>query len=121
MDVEEINALYGEPVEGSQIIISSKIEERAKLTGEIKAGVYKYKENELEFIREGYRYEDLKSDDEFVFTEGVPFIGTMIKGDCRIMRIIFKKGILRDKNQLTDEAKNIIEKVYNRLPMVKIE
>jgi hypothetical protein len=37
------------------------------------------------------------------------------------MRIIFKKGILRDKNQLTDEAKNIIEKVYNRLPMVKIE
>lgn len=121
VDVNLMNRLYAKGVSGSQIIISNLVEQEVEVRGDLKGGVYKDDGNGLTYIREGYRYEDLEDENEFVITEGAPFSGTRIKGDYRIMRLIFKKGILEAKNQLTDWSKNVIEKVYNRLSLKEIE
>ncbi|KKQ48921.1 MAG: biotin carboxylase-like protein [Candidatus Woesebacteria bacterium GW2011_GWC1_38_13] len=70
------------------------------------------------YLRPGYRFEQLKSGDEFLVTEGVPFKDTVLKAGARILRLIFAESILSGEKELTAEAKMIIEHVYKELDIV---
>lgn len=122
-DIEALNHAYlSTPLEGAQIILETKTESWMKVVDAPKAGVYRYtREAGLEFVRDGYRYEHLAEENEFLITEGVPFPDTVYKPGARLFRLVFKKGILKEPRELTDDAKAAILSVYNALKLVETE
>lgn len=121
-DTEKLSSSYANTaLSGAQIILETKTQSWTKTQGEVKAGIYEIKDGELEFLREGYRYDHLKSDQEFLVTEGVPFAGTVFKPGARVVRLVFKKGILQGKESLTEEARNVIQKIYEKVSLSRIE
>jgi hypothetical protein len=68
-------------------------------------------------MREGLGYEDLRGDDEFILTDGVPRKGsTVVFNDevTRICRILFPSQIIASPTKLNDKAREIINLVYEQ-------
>ncbi len=148
IDVEEISAGYKKNTPVSQIILETKTDKWTKVTGDLKAGVYKINKPAvgrqtpgyrklsgnnhqhvtddplpvtISYLRPGYRFEHLKGDGEFLITEGVPFKDTVFKGGARLLRLIFRKSILEKDKKLTPDAKAVIDEVYEKLSLQGIE
>ncbi len=122
INVDEISKQYSQKTPASQIILETKSNDWKKVTGDIKAGIYKLKaqeqlSNSISYSRPGYRFEHLQSENEFLITEGVPFKDTVFKGGSRILRLMFPKSILKSSHELTDNAKDIIKNVYKLLSL----
>lgn len=120
LDIEELSKQYlNTPLTGSQIILETKSLNWTKTTGQLKAGIYKWYGQNLDYVREGYRYDQLH-EGEFLITEGVPFVGTIYKPGARVMRLIFKESILEDTKKLTSRARKIIQEIYKHLGLVSV-
>jgi len=122
IDFKKIDRLYKQPKEGSQLILYNQTENYLQVKGEIKAGVYqanlKSQTLKLKFIRPGFAYEDIKNDDEFVLTDGVPRRGAVIRPGLRILKIIFPKTILtKDGKSIDRRTKLIVKDIYRRLKL----
>lgn len=111
-DIEGLSQKYDQPLEGAQIILETKTDKWTKAAGEVKAGIYRFEGKQIQFVRDGYSYVHLQSENEFLVTEGVPFVGTVYKPGARVLRLVFKKAILKEAKELTDEAKEIIRQIY---------
>lgn len=114
VDVREASDTYTKPLLGSQIILYNRREQAVKVEGYLKAGVYKVAGETMQFVREGFGYEHLLDAGEFVLTDGVPFPGTVLEPSERLAKLVFKKGILQNKNKLTQEVEKIIDWVYQK-------
>ncbi|KKR10800.1 MAG: ATP-grasp domain protein [Candidatus Woesebacteria bacterium GW2011_GWA1_39_21] len=130
IDVDEVTESYRKTAPASQIILETKRESATKVTGDLQAGVYKINQTSvgkdqritgISFLRSGYRFEDLKDEDEFLVTEGVPFKNTVYREEARILRLIFKRSILARPKNLTPIATQVIEEIYKILSLVETE
>lgn len=107
--------------------VHRKKQENSRSTRDVfSSGVIPFKSGSLprafiSYLRPGYRFEHLKSADEFLITEGVPFKDTVFKGSARVLRLIFAKSILEKPKTLTEETKEVIGEVYNKLSLQKTE
>lgn len=117
-DTQEESAKLNIALQGAQIILETKSEAFTKVTGEVKAGIYKYDGENLTFDRLGYRYEELKELNEYLVTEGVPFVGTIQKPGSRILRLISRSSYLEEKNKLNVDIKKVIDILYQKLSLV---
>ena len=121
MNFEEIQKLYWQKKEGAHLILYNRTSNWLKVEGEIKAGVYRFKEKELEFLRPGFSLLEIKNQEEFVLTDGVPFKGQIIKPSLRILKIIFPCRILEKEGKEVDaRTKKIVELVYQRLRLMPV-
>lgn len=167
INVDEISATYAIQKKASQIILETRSDDWTKVSGSLKAGIYKisypvtssnyplkstsipnlpehsfndkighseqppchshrseesllndFQPPTISYLRPGYRFEHLNSEDEFLVTEGVPFKDTVLKAGARVLRLIFAKSILSGAKELTTEAKMIIDHVYRELDIV---
>lgn len=122
LDVEKTNQTYDTPLDGSQILLETKSSNWTLSEGGLKAGIYQVNTSgELSFVKEGYRYEHIENDSQYLVTEGVPFKGTIFKPSARVLRLVSRKSILKDKNKLNSEARMIIREIYNTLSLKEIE
>lgn len=120
IDVGKLNQAYRKRIRGSHIILFNKRHVPLKVGGNVRSGVYRYNpgEHRIEFIREGLRYDDLKGEDEFILTDGVPSEGsTVVFNDelTRVCRILFPFQIIESPTELNGKAREIINLVYDQL------
>lgn len=52
-------------LKGSQIILRNTNSEETKVKGELKTGIYKYENNKLVYVRDGYSIDNIINDDEY--------------------------------------------------------
>jgi predicted ATP-grasp superfamily ATP-dependent carboligase len=121
-DLEQVSREFNQTYQGSQIILETKTNEWSKVNGDLPAGVYHFdtKNNEISFVREGYRYEDIQTPEEFLLTEGVPFRETIFKPGARVLRLVRTGAMLKAKSELNDETKQLVSILYSRLNLVEI-
>jgi hypothetical protein len=122
VDVDALNEVYRKPMRGAHIILFNKNHVSLRVNGEARSGVYRYdpRRHRIEFVREGIRYDDLRDEDEFLLTDGVPRSGsTVVFHDelTRICRILFPCQIIESPTELGDKAREIIHLVYHHLDL----
>lgn len=118
INFRRVQELYQQKKEGAHLVISNRFDRWVRVDGEIRAGAYQLKNNELEFLRPGFSLLDIKNEDEFVLTDGVPFRGAVIKPNLRILKIIFLRRILTDDEKNIDRrTKKIVQVVYQQLKL----
>jgi hypothetical protein len=122
IDVEKLNQAYRKRIRGSHIILFNKKHVPLKVDGYVRSGIYRYdpREHRIEFIREGLRYDDLRGDDEFILTDGVPCQGgTVVFNDelTRVCRILFPFQIIESPTELNGKAREIINLVYDQFEL----
>lgn len=122
LDFEAVQKSYWQKKEGAHIILNNKAEDWVEVGGEIKSGVFRLKNGDLEFVRDGFSLLDIKDKEEFVLTDGVPFRGEIIKPNLRILKIVFPCQILAaDGKSIDERTKKIIELVYEKLDLKPVE
>lgn len=119
IDVDALNEAYRRPIGGGHIILFNKRHVPLLVGDEVRSGVYRYdpRGHRIEFMREGLRYEDLRGDDEFILTDGVPRKGSIVVFNdelTRICRILFPSQIVESPTKLNDKAREIIRLVYDQ-------
>ncbi len=120
-DTEEVSASYKYLNPASQLVLSTKSNKRTRMRGEIKAGIYKFDETgQFTFDRGGYRFEEIKDDNEFLITEGVPVGKVEFSPQSRIARLVFQVGILESKNKLKPLYEEIIKNIYKMVDLEEI-
>jgi hypothetical protein len=121
-DLKEVSKGFNQTLHGSQIILETMTDEWSKVEGDLPAGVYRFDKinNDISFVREGYRYEDIQYPEEFLLTEGVPFHGTVFKPGARVLRLVRTVAMLKSKSELNEDTKQLIKLLYDRLNIVEI-
>jgi hypothetical protein len=121
-DFTQTQHYYWRPKNGAHLILSNKTPNWLKVTGRIRAGVYRLMADQLKFIRLGFSPLDLQDPDEFVLTDGVPFSGALIKPYLRILKLIFPNQILtKDGQNLDWRTRQIVSLVYHQLALKPVK
>ena len=115
LNVKRINEKYRKQFKASQILLMSKSDFLTKNNGELEAGIYEYKKENLKFIKQSFEIKDIRNNNQFLITDGVSFKNTLFKPRSRIVRLVFKISILKKDKELKDEIKKLINLVYDKL------
>lgn len=122
VDVEEINRSYKSKKEGSHLVLYNRDRRNwVKAWESLPAGVYRFENGKLKFLREGFSIFDIKNQAEFVLTDGVPKEGDLVKPGLRCGKLIFTKGILGEDGRLNQEVREIIRLIYQGLDLKPVE
>jgi len=103
---------------GSHLIISSKFKQPVKYDIQLKPGVYKIENDNLKYLKDGYKISHLENTNEFIFTEMVNR-HDFIKGYGRIARILSLNSLVDKDSNLTSFTTNIINQFYKNTKIVK--
>lgn len=114
IDIEHVNKIIQHTSNLSHIFLTNIHDKEFTIKSDLKAGVYKLENNQLIFTKDSLQLKDI-GENEFMIVEN------MMKGEkvaassdpSRFMRLIFADSILKDKNNLTKKAKEIIKHIYN--------
>lgn len=114
-EVTDLDALpsfasYKRPV--SYLVINNPKDDDLKLTKQIKGGIYSFKDNKIEFIREGSSLSQLKGDDMF-FLFCNKEKGELIGRGKRIANIMKAGPVFTSKNTLSNKHQNLIRAIKN--------
>jgi hypothetical protein len=138
MDFEAVQKSYGQVKTGAQLILHNLERAWVAVRGSVRAGVYRLKISnlkspsrpgqrqisnlELEWVREGFSLEDIKSDGELVLTDGVLYRNLRLKPGARLGRVIFKKNVMEsDRDELLPEIKEAMKRLYSLYKLEKIK
>lgn len=114
MDFDAVQLSYGQIKTGGQLLLHNLIRGWVVVRGGVKAGVYKFEGGKLEYLRNGFSYNDLVNDDEFVLTDGVPNVGDKLKPGARLGRVIFKRQVMESENNcLVPDISEAMKQLYD--------
>ena len=120
INADKISRGYLKPRDFSQLLVTSKSDSWTVNSGELEAGIYRYEGDSLHFVRHTFNPLDLKNNNEFLVTDGVPNIGTKFKPQSRVLRLVFSKSILASRGKLEKDVSNTIRKIYEKLDFVDV-
>jgi hypothetical protein len=103
------------PLRGSQLVLYSKGPDWCEVKGTIPAGVWKYRESDTAFVRDGIRLSDCSGEDEYLVTGGVPRVGLRIETGSHLLRIYSRQPVLSDNGDLLPWARTACDSVYNSI------
>lgn len=114
VDIEAINQLIRRNKTGSQMILHNLTGRWTKNHCELKAGVYRLKNNRLIYLRPGYDLKHLQNEEEFLLADGVPFKKSHFSPNRRLCRVLSLHQVLDENNykQLNPWARQVAETVY---------
>ena len=113
IDRDEINRLMRKEKKGAQMILHNLTTQWAIRHKEVKAGIYKIKEDKLRYLRPGYDLKHLKEDDEFLLADGVLLKGSHFSPNRRLCRVLTLNRCLdSDNKELNPWAKKVAQIVY---------
>lgn len=97
INIDKINEQMWKKKEGSQMYLHNPFNKKVIQKTELRAGIYKKnkkgKKINLKFIKDTYKFSDLKNENEYLFTDGIQKKGSIIKGSQRL-RILNKSSVL---------------------------
>jgi len=117
LDIEKVQQQNRQPKSGAQILMHNLEGTSARVTGEIKAGVYSLKG---EYVRQGWNLLHLQGEDEFVLTDGVPLQGQALKPAERLGRLLFNRAIVDETGRLLPEIRDLVGNLYQRFNLQRI-
>ena len=122
-DFETVNQSWKTPKHGAHLVIHNPdFDNWVKATENVPTGVWRLTAGKLEWLREGWQMSDLKTDDEFILTDGCPAPGDLIKPHLRVGKLIFKGGVLKGShNQLNSFAHEVVTKMKDRFAFVRVD
>ena len=113
IDLDEINRLMRQDKIGTQMISHNLTKRWARNHKQMKAGVYKLDNDELKYLRPGYKLTHIKNDEEFVLADGIQFKKSPFSPNRRLGRILTLKRVLDDSyKQLTPWALKVTEEIH---------
>ena len=109
VDVKEINRQMRRQRKGTHMLLHNLVDGWVESHGQIRPGVYRLNSNqEMVFVRDGYKLNHLEREEEFLITEGILDKGAYFAPSRRIGRILTLAPILADYQHLNSWAKRII-------------
>mgnify|MGYP001027544476 FL=1 len=121
IDIKKINSLMRKPKKGAQMFPHNLTGHWMRSNGRVKAGVYRFRNGNLKFIRPGYAMKHLKRKDEFLLTDGVLQKRAHYSPNRRLGRILTLRGVLaKDKKHLAPWARRIVLKTHNRFKLRRV-
>ncbi|NMC36168.1 ATP-grasp domain-containing protein [Candidatus Beckwithbacteria bacterium] len=115
VDIETVNRTLQQAKSGAHLVLHNRKEEWVKVGGHMPAGVCTFDEGNIVWLRPGFKPSQIQADNEFIFTDGCPHQGDLIKPGLRFGKLIFNKGILDQNQQLQDWTKQLVEKFYQAM------
>lgn len=115
-DFEDTKKLLRNPKQGSQLILHNIESIRQVITGEVKAGFYRIKNGDLEFLRESIHLYEITSLEEFLILPASK--GQIINPGIECARVQFGCASLKSSNTLNDLASNASKLVYDKLKLI---
>lgn len=122
IDFEEINKTYKNKYVASQLLIYNRSTKTTVDRKVIKAGVYKFNGETIEYLREGFATWHMENEGEFMITEDVnKSAGNVYDPHERILRLVCRGQMVdKDGNVLPERAK-AINKIYEKLGLVDVD
>ena len=121
MDIASVNNLMRKQKCGAQMFLHNLTGFWARNRKQVKAGIYRFRARELQFIRPGYSMKHIKNKNEFLLTDGVLQKKSHYSPNRRLCRIITKRRVLyKDKKTLTPWARRIAEAVHESFGLKKV-
>jgi predicted ATP-grasp superfamily ATP-dependent carboligase len=147
VDIDVVQKSYNQVKTGAQLILHNLERAWVVVRGEVRSGVYRIEnlllsdpagfsrrrnsqENKkmtdtncgIKWVREGYALKDVKEDNEFVLTDGVPKRNLRLKPGARLGRVLFKREVMQDdKEELQDDVRQAMVKLYGMYGLEKIK
>ena len=122
VDIDKVNSSWKTDKQGAHLVLSNPFPYHwARVKGKFLAGVYKFKNNKVSFVGEGFSYLDIRKKEEFVYTDGCLRKGDYLKPGWRCGKLIFKRQIIGKNRQLLPETKEIVKNIYKELQIKKLE
>lgn len=98
---------------GGELIIRNNKKVKTYVKDILRLGVYDFQENNLNFLREGCRLEDLGNNEEFLLL--VSQANNFVKPGNEIARIVVRNELLDSKGHLKEKYQNVTKKVLDIL------
>jgi len=109
VDVKAINQQMRRQRKGTQMLLHNLLNNWAQVHSRVKPGVYRLNSNqEMVFIRDGYKLSHLEKKEEFLITEGILDKGAYFAPSRRIGRILTLAPVLDNYQHLNSWAKRIV-------------
>lgn len=108
-----INSELNIKKDGAHLLIFSKYLEDKRFDIKLSPGIYSLQDNELKYLREGYKSSQLKSKDEFIITELIEKDNS-VKEYGRIARIVLNDIALEGDFTLNNRIAAIISLFWNK-------
>jgi len=121
MDIDEVQEIYRQPKEGAHLILHNIEKKFVTPTKTVKAGVYKVSDDEVEWVREGFSFLDIKDKNEVVLCDKVVGENMVLKPAERVGRVMFKRQVLDGKGKLLPEIGKIVEVLYSKFELMPVE
>lgn len=120
IDLKQINQLMRQKKEGAHLFLHNLSHSWARNHNIVAPGVYKLNKNNLKYLRPGYKLQHLKTQDEFLITEGVPFKNTYFSPNRRLCRILTLAPVLEKHNKLNLWAERVAKITYKSFKLKPI-
>jgi len=120
MNLKEINRLMRQKKQGAHMLPHNLTGKWTRIHGNVKPGVYKLENNELKYLREGYKLQHLKSKEEFAIAEGILIKKSHLSPNRRICRVMTLKNVLENHKELTPWAKTVVEELHKVFKLKRI-
>ncbi len=101
----------------SLLVMHSLSPEPVTLKSRLLPGIYGSSENSIQRIRNGSGMADLKAENEFLLTGGVPAGTVSVMPEAPIGRIWVKKSVVDHRMQLRPEFSSLAAEVYGKMGM----
>ena len=118
LDVESLNREMKGRMNGAYLHLYSNSSKAVYNQGEMEAGIYRVgKEGKIKFSRHAYSLLDLRSQDEFLVSQGVPYKNTKYTDYRSVVNIVTKGSFMNMQGESTSFAKKVISYCYDTLSL----
>ena len=118
LDVASLNREMKGRMNGSYLHLYSNSSKTVYNQGELEAGIYRVgTEGDIEFSRHAYSLLDLRSSDEFLVSQGVPYKNTRYTDYRSVVNIVTKGSFMDMNGESTSFAKKVVSYCYDTLKL----
>jgi hypothetical protein len=121
VNIDELNALYAEPVTGSHVLIFLLSGGKDGAIKALGAGLYQFDscEEKISFVRGAIDYGDIENDKQFIIIDGPPAMGGEVvqisDPHYRLCRLLFSYPVADDNGVLSSRGLKAVEWVYRKI------
>jgi hypothetical protein len=122
IDFDKIQrSYYGKKPPVSHLVIHNLLRKWVEVQGEVKSGVYKIDRGKVEWLRGGFTTFDIENGaHEFVLTNVDTRKGSIVKPCFRIGRLLFKRQVTDEKDNLLPEIEEVVKRIYTRFQLTPV-
>jgi len=111
LDIDSIEADVQDYKEGCHFFVFSKSDNIIKINSNLKPGIYSLLDNQMKYIRQGYRLNDLENNNEFIITEISSDSWSINKGN-KICRVLALNGFFNQELKINNNWQTVVKEIF---------